>query len=503
MDKATLYLRSSKDRSDVSIDVQRRQLQELAAERNLIIVSEYADAVESGKDDDRAGFQQILRDIKLSNRSWNSILVLDTSRVARRRHLALMFERECEKAGIRVIYKSLPDSDPITEMLLKSILQAMDEWHSLTSKAKGVAGMAENIRQGWRAGGRAPKGYKLDYVATGAIRDGLPVTKSRLIKSEDSEPLSIYLKHRASGVPRSRAKEISGLSSPNTTLIDIERNALVYAGHTIWNRHNEQASGGGYVGGSKYRARSEWEIKHHTHEPLITDDEAEAILQMVGENNTRARKSNRVYILAGLIESPDGIKWWSDGAGSYRLGKGPRIKAEIIEGAVIAKVIESLSADEMALSILKHYKNIAKKSENLDLSKKLRSKVTELNSNISKLSGLLTQTTAPNALLRSIEAFENEREVIKSQLEAVEEDEQRAKVITSVTLKDIKVMLANIIEDVKYEKSQNLIKDVLATFIESIVFDAANSTVSLTYRIGDSRGVKLASPRGFEPRSPP
>ena len=89
------------------------------------------------------------------------------------------------------------------------------------------------------------------------------------------------------------------------------------------------------------------------------------------------------------------------------------------------------------------------------------------------------------------------------QLDDAAEEEQRAKVIRSVTLKDIKVMLAGIIEDVKNEKNQDIIKDVLATFIESIVFDAASLTVSLTYRLSDGRGVKVASPRGFEPRSPP
>lgn len=57
-------------------------------------------------------------------------------------------------------------------------------------------------------------------------------------------------------------------------------------------------------------------------------------------------------------------------------------------------------------------------------------------------------------------------------------------------------MLAGLIEDVKNEKSQDTVKYVLATFIESIVLDAASYTDSLTYRIGDVRGVKLASPRG-------
>ena len=53
MEKTAIYLRSSKDRSDVSIDAQRRQLQALANQKGFAIAIEYADAVESGKDDDR------------------------------------------------------------------------------------------------------------------------------------------------------------------------------------------------------------------------------------------------------------------------------------------------------------------------------------------------------------------------------------------------------------------------------------------------------------------
>jgi len=47
--------------------------------------------------------------------------------------------------------------------------------------------MAENVRQGFRAGGRAPFGYKLDHIKTGAIRDGKAITKSKLILSDDAE----------------------------------------------------------------------------------------------------------------------------------------------------------------------------------------------------------------------------------------------------------------------------------------------------------------------------
>ena len=131
--QACCYLRSSKDRHDLSLDAQRRALQDYAHEQGLALVAEYADAVESGKDDDRPGFQGLLRALRDPARAWSVLLALDTSRIARRRHLALIFEHEAEKAGVRILYKSVPDTDPITGMLLRSILQAMDEWHSLTS----------------------------------------------------------------------------------------------------------------------------------------------------------------------------------------------------------------------------------------------------------------------------------------------------------------------------------------------------------------------------------
>ena len=57
--RAAVYLRSSKDRSDVSIAAQRRDLNDLATERGLIIVEEFIDAVESGKTENRPGFQSL------------------------------------------------------------------------------------------------------------------------------------------------------------------------------------------------------------------------------------------------------------------------------------------------------------------------------------------------------------------------------------------------------------------------------------------------------------
>lgn len=76
---AVLYLRSSKDRSDISIDTQRRALHEMAGARGLTVVDEFADAVESGKDEDRPAWLRMISELNAPGRTWGHVLVLDTS----------------------------------------------------------------------------------------------------------------------------------------------------------------------------------------------------------------------------------------------------------------------------------------------------------------------------------------------------------------------------------------------------------------------------------------
>src|SRR4029079_12625171 len=99
-----------------------------------------------------------------------------------------------------------------------------------------------------RAGGRAPRGYRLQYEETGAIREGAAVTKSKLVPGDDAVQVRAYLEHRARGLKRSRAMELAGVNWPASSLVAMDRNALVYAGHTVWNRSAER-DGGRYGGG--------------------------------------------------------------------------------------------------------------------------------------------------------------------------------------------------------------------------------------------------------------
>ncbi|MCX8016498.1 MAG: recombinase family protein, partial [Rhodocyclaceae bacterium] len=483
MIKAVLYLRSSKDRADVSIDAQRRALQELAQARGFAIVGEYADAVESGKDDDRPGFQSLIADLRAAGRTWDHILALDTARIARRRALAIIFEEhECKRRGVKVVYRSLPEADPITEMLLKSILQAMDEWHSLTSKVKGLSGMAENVRQGWRAGGRAPRGYVLQAVETGAIRDGAPVTKTKLATGPDAPAMRTYLKARAIGIERARAARAAGLDISTTSLIDIERNALTYAGHTVWNRHAER-DGGGYVGGSKLRPRSEWIVQRNTHEALITDDEAEAILAAVSANKRKAgKKGSRVYLLSGILVAPDGAMWHGE-SGFYRIKRGPRISAEAVERGIVQRVIERFTSDEMATEIAAHYRRLAEQAKDAGRDTAAqRRKIGDLEKRIARLANLLSETATPAALLRQIEVLEAERSEMIATLENHESDASMARALRNVSADDVKRLLAGIADDLNAASPESL-RDTLRQVIDRVVLDPVTFDASITYRI--------------------
>lgn len=354
--KAALYLRSSKDRSDVSLAAQRHELEKLAASRSLQVVRTYEDAVESGKTDDRPGFIALVSALKNPQRGWDTLLVYDTSRIARRRYIAQALKHEAKKRGVAILYARIPaDLDPVAEIIIESVFEAMDEVHSLMSREKGLAGMAQNVRQGYRAGGRAPLGYRLEQCTTGAIREGKPVTKSKLVTDENARAVRAYLKARAAGVPRVEALSQSGLDKGPTTMIGVEWNALAYAGHTVWNRH---APEGARV---KRRAREEWQITRDTHEALITDAEAESILAQletsdIGRAVARAKASQSPALLTGLLVTSDGQAWVAHGK-HYRLRKagaerGKLVLAEKIDQAVIAQVEADMNSELFLKALL-------------------------------------------------------------------------------------------------------------------------------------------------------
>lgn len=490
---ATLYLRSSKDRSDVSIDAQRRELRELAQARGLVVVSEFVDAVESGKDEQRPGFQALLRELKAPNRQWQTIMALDTSRIGRRQYIAQAFAHECDKMGVAVIYAKVPEVDPITKVLLHSILTAMDEVHSLMSREKGLAGMAENVRQGYRAGGRAPKGYRLVRVATGAVRDGDPVTKSRLETDEEAQAIGEYLKARAKGQRSREICERLALTHSSATLQSIEANALVYAGHTVWNVHQPRKGNGQ----AKRRPREEWIIQRGTHDALITDEEAEAILAGRAAKSRVRRVRGADYLLSGVLVTPAGTAWHGNsrmGTGYYRAGTksllAERVEREILE-AIMADLVSPGLVSSVTRQARARMRPDAARAEMAELESRVRRNEAES----ARLLELVTQTSTPAPLLRKVEQLEADTAEARLELAEHAATLATAKAYSEITEDQVRHLLGTIAEQTR-ESGRMEVKQFVAGLVEKITLDPETLSCGISYRIALESGVKLASPRG-------
>ena len=517
MNKTAIYLRSSKDRKDVSPDAQRRALQTMAKSRKLTIVAEFSDVVISGKDENRPGFQSMVRAVRDPRRGWDTLLIHDTSRLARNRVTALIFEDvECKRAGVTLIYKSLPDLDPLTAMVVKAVFQAWDEYHSIVSKEKGLAGMSENVRAGFRAGGQAPAGYRLAKIETGAVREGAPVTKSRLELDPDAATsVGRYLNERAAGKPRREAKRLAGgviATMADTSLIGMEWNAMTYAGHLTWNVHAER-SGGRYVGGKKRRPRSEWLIQRDAHPALIDDHQCEALLgrlekrvsaRAVGEPETRARESGA--LLGGLLYAPDGSKWWAE-ADRYRWqrkGGGSRsIPRAAVEDPLLDRVFADIGSADFARQLVDSTRRSLSETMDPREVRRLRASVEDLATRIARTLELAAQLESPAPALRKVDELERERVAAIAALDAAVAAAAAAAVIASITPDDVARVFAQLTADAKDNARSELRASVLS-IVDRIELDPETLSAAVYYRIeAPMSGVKLASPRGFEPRCPP
>lgn len=490
---AVLYLRSSKDRADVSIESQRHALVQLAADKRLTIVGEFVDAVESGKDNDRPGFQRMLEEIKQRDRAWSTILLLDTSRLARRMAAAVLFEEEtCKPRGITVVYKSLPDMDQAERALIKAVHHGVDEWHSLTSKRKGMDGMRTNVGNGFRAGGRAPVGYKLEYVNTGAIRDGRPVLKSRLIQSEMADIMQRYLKERAAGARREPLVARLGMTMSSSSLVGVEWNAMTYAGHTVWNVHCEHQDGG-YIGGSKRRPRAEWLIKRDTHEGLITDSEAEAILsRLEAASVKRPRRTPAAYLLTGLLRTSDGRAWYGDKHRYYRNGA-CHLHIRDVDVAILGRVAKDLRSSAFSQALARQMKKSYGREFGGEI-QRLRTSETAITARISRFMDMASQLETPGPVLRKIEELEKDRIRLAAEIKTAQRDAAMANAAATITDAQVGQLLDTIAGNMDGLDREQL-KDFLTGFCEGITLDPDSVTARIHYKIPLALRNKMASPR--------
>ena len=155
---------STMDKQDptLSFPSQRDACSAKASELGGRIVAEFTDQ-ESGRRDDRQGWSELVREARdREARRFDGVVIYSTSRLARDLFRALAYERELARAGLEVFYAVAAGDQTSPEgRLVRHIFQALDQFEVEKLSRETRRGKTENARQGYRNGGRAPYGYRL------------------------------------------------------------------------------------------------------------------------------------------------------------------------------------------------------------------------------------------------------------------------------------------------------------------------------------------------------
>lgn len=316
---------STTDKQDpaLSFPSQRKACERKTRELGGEITCEFTDQ-ESGAKADRPGWGALAAEARdKEKRRFDAVVIYQTSRLARDRLHAALFERELRLVGVGIHY-ALGGGDPDTPegSLMIGMQQLWDEFEREKLARETKRGMREASEQGYRAGGRAPYGYRRvqHSMPTGHKGDRdkhrttlEPDPNQALVVAEIFDlfigkklsPTAIADHLNRPGGPPSPAHVDSSRNIRNHWAASTIRAMLknpVYTGRIVWNRldFSEAKKSGG---GAKRRAKEEWVVTDDAHLPIVTDAVFEAAQERFSRKVRPAKssQSKRSYLFSGMI----------------------------------------------------------------------------------------------------------------------------------------------------------------------------------------------------------
>ncbi len=524
---AAIYTRSSKDRNDVSCTAQEEELRRIAENNGDSIYRVFTDKALSSTRDPRPDFDEMLQLAASKNRPFTRIYCLDTSRFGRDQSESQVILYQLRKRhGVEVIFTNMPNTGSYLDPAFETIFQAFDYMHSQQSKAKGVAGMKQNVKKGYRAGGKPPYGYKIETVEFAKDSNGETITKTKLVPDPETAPYAQeYFERRAKYEDRKsilRDFYNRGIASPTGrrewpmgSAKSMEDNVDTYLGHTTFNRLNERLKEkgkfNGYLHGKKYKPREEWVVHENTHEPIISEEIATIIREIkakgLREPSGRAKKC---YPLSGILKCSECGTSYTATSGVYRCNS--KSKAGLTcHNNDIAQATAEDAVFAFIDSKLLNFKNIKSVIE------RLKERLNDGGQDLSPYEKNLEETSKEQKRLMDLykkglvdlKDIETDLQKIKQQRDAtIMEIETLKAQSKSADISDdeIKEAINNFRSKVDKAEPELKKRGVYTLFDEIRVFPKKGAPWERLFEIKGAgvplTGIQVASPRGFEPLSP-
>lgn len=158
MEYGVLYARySSHNQREESIEGQIRECKRYAQDNDITIIGEYVDRAISGKTDNRADFQRMIRDAEKGK--FTAVIVYKLDRFARNRYDSATYKAKLKKCGVRVVSAMEHLTNTPEGIILEAMLEGMAEYYSANLSQNIRRGMQDNALQCLATGGGRCLGY--------------------------------------------------------------------------------------------------------------------------------------------------------------------------------------------------------------------------------------------------------------------------------------------------------------------------------------------------------
>lgn len=423
---AAFYLRLSKEDNkpgeSMSIENQRKILQQYIKNTDFLFWGEYVDDGFSGTSMNRPALNRMMRDIE--DGKISIVLTKDFSRLGRNSgRVQILLDEFFTRNRVRYIAVSdgIDTMQPTsTSSIITPVLGFANELYAGDISRKIKASFGAKMINGDFIGAFAPYGYKKDSdnknhlvpdeVSSEVIKGIFKMAKDGYSPHQIAETLAV---RRIPTPLEYRGRKTDGKCEWHTgTVSKILRNE-VYLGKTLQGKTNKPSFKSSYI----YNVpKSDWICVENTHTPLV-DKETWEIVRKKMQSRARKREKGFVNIFSGIAKCADCGKNMSTTAtrkkgaaanlecGAYKLGGRKKCTNHIIDYNILYEAVLTALREQISLTaaeraeILNEMLRKSKSSKTDDTSDKLvvvKEKIRKLFED--KYSGLIDNESFDNLL---------------------------------------------------------------------------------------------------------
>lgn len=197
------------NQTDQSIEGQLRDCTRFCEDNNIRIVGTYIDKKQTGRNDNRADFQKMLRDSK--RRVFKTVVVWKIDRFGRNREEIAKNKAILRMNGVRVLSAKEHIPDGPEGIILESVLEGLAEYYSANLSQNIIRGMRESALKCQFNGSGLSLGYTVDKEHKYHIDpDGATVVRLIFNKYDSGEKIADILRYiQSQGIKTARGKEFT------------------------------------------------------------------------------------------------------------------------------------------------------------------------------------------------------------------------------------------------------------------------------------------------------